>query len=231
MIFDPLYFVMMAPAVLLALYAQIKVKGTFSKYSTVGSRSGVSGAEAAAIMLRDQGIRNVRIESVNGFLSDHYDPFSRTVRLSPEVFHGRSLSAIGVALHEVGHAIQHAKAYGPMGLRTLAVPMAQFVSPVGFGLLLIGMLMQSTGLAVAGLVLFSSVVLFQLVNLVVEFDASARAKQAMLSLQLVSPGPEAKAVAAVLSAAALTYVAATLQSILQLAYFALQVRGMQSREG
>lgn len=230
MIFDPLYLIMLAPAVLLALYAQFKVKGTFNKYSTVGSRSGASGAEAAALMLRDQGIRNVRIEPVNGFLSDHYDPSSRTVRLSPEVYHGRSLSAIGVALHEVGHAVQHAKAYSPMVVRSAAVPMASFVSPIGFVLLMIGMFMQSTGLAIAGLALFSGVVLFQLVNLIVEFDASSRAKEAMLSMQLVAPGPEAKGVAAVLSAAALTYVAATLQGVLQLLYFGLQVLAMQRRE-
>ncbi len=219
-----IWLTLIIPPLLLGLFAQAKVKGNFAKYSKVRAESGMTGAQAAAQMLRAANITNVRIERVDGFLSDHYDPRHRVIRLSPAVHDSNSLAAVGVATHEVGHAIQHAESYGPLVIRNLAVPAANFGSGVGFLLLFIGLILNSFGLAIVGLGLFFFVVFFQLVNLPVEFNATNRAKRMMPQLGIVGAS-QMPGVSAVLGAAALTYVAATLQSIGQLIYFAILVFG------
>jgi len=213
---------------LLGLGAQAMVKSSFHKYSRVRASSGLTGAESAALMLEREGIRGVRITvSDQGFLSDHYDPSSKTIRLSPEVHDGNSLAALGVACHEAGHAIQDARRYAPLVVRNAAVPTANFGGGAGVMIVVVGLAINSTGLAMLGLVLFAAVVFFQLVNLPVEFDASARAKKALVAHGLISRGKEQAGVAAVLNAAALTYVAATASAIFQLLYYALLVFGQR----
>ncbi|MCC6699137.1 MAG: zinc metallopeptidase [Candidatus Hydrogenedentes bacterium] len=213
--------VIFLPTLLLALYASFKVKRTFAKYAEVPVSSGLTGAEAAMAMLRSAGLdRDVAVEPVEGFLSDHYDPRHRVLRLSPDVYSGRSVAAVGVACHEVGHAIQHATGYVPLVLRNAIVPTASIGSGLGSLLIVGGLALNLTGLATVGLILFSAVVLFQLINLPVEFNASARAKEHAMSLGIVRGTHENSGVAAVLSAAAMTYVAATVTAIVNLLYYA-----------
>ena len=217
--FDPMYFVFVGPAILMALWAQIKVKAAFARASQVAARSGLSGAETAEHILRAHGIRNVGIEQVRSFLGDHYDPRHKVLRLSPDVYGGRSLASLGIAAHEVGHALQDAQKYAPLAIRNGLVPMANIGSNISVVLVFAGLLLSIKGLALAGLVLFSAVVLFQLVNLPVEFNASRRARQILLSEGMVTE-QEDKVVGKVLSAAAMTYVAATLTAIFTLLYYA-----------
>lgn len=224
MIFDPVYWLMIGPVVLLALWAQGAVKGRFQKYSQIPVRSGVSGAEAARQMLRAGGINDVTIERAQGFLSDHYDPKTKTVRLSPAVHDGRSLAALGVACHEVGHAYQHARNYSPLVVRNALVPLS-FGSNLGIIFLIIGIALNMMSLAIIGFLFFAVMVAFQLINLPVEFNASTRAKEYLATSGLVMAGPEAAGVSKVLSAAAMTYVAATAQAVVQLLYFALIIFG------
>lgn len=226
--FNPMYFIFVGPFFLLGLYAQYKVKSTFTKYSKVRASSGVTGAQAAQQMLQTAGIRGVKIEQVNGFLSDHYDPRTHTVRLSSDVYGSTSVAALGIACHEVGHAIQHAQKYSPLVIRNAAVPLANVGSSGGVILFIIGMLLNSFGLALAGLILFAAVVAFQVINLPVEFNASSRAKEMLPAMGLVRPGPETAAISSVLGAAALTYVAGTLQSIATLAYYAYILFGRRN---
>jgi uncharacterized protein len=217
--FDPLYLAMvLGPALLLAGGTALLVKLRFARYEKVPLRSGMSGAEVAYELLRRQGIQGVRIEPHEGFLSDHYDPTNRVVRLSPKVYHGRSIASAAVAAHEVGHAIQHAKAYGPMALRHASVPAATLGSNLSYILIVVGYIINSVGLSLVGVVLFGVVILFQLVTIPVEFNASSRAKALVLEYALVTV-PEERDVSKVLSAAALTYVAALVVSLLQLLYF------------
>jgi len=223
--FDPMYFIIVGPFMLLGLYAQFKVKGTFNKYSRVRASSGVTGAQAAQQMLKTAGLRGIRIEQVSGYLSDHYDPRTQTVRLSPEVYGGTSVAALGIACHEVGHAMQHAQNYTPLVVRNAAVPMANIGSSGGVLLFIIGYMLSSFNLALLGLILFAAVAFFQLINLPVEFNASSRAKEMLPAMGLIRPGPETAAVSSVLGAAALTYVAATLQSLATLAYYAHMLFG------
>jgi hypothetical protein len=216
-----LYIVMMIPVFLLGLYAQYKVKSNFAKYSKVQAGSRMTGAEAAARMLAAEGLSGVEITLSNGGqLSDHYDPNGKVIRLSPEVYNGRSVAALGVACHEAGHALQDRERYAPLVIRNLAVPTANFGSTAGFVIILIGMAINMTGLAIIGLILFSLTAVFQIINLPVEFDASARAKHALISHGLVNPGAEENGVSKVLNAAALTYVAGTLASIMSVLYYA-----------
>lgn len=221
MFFDPLYLLFLLPGLALSLWAQFKVKSTFHRYSEVRPRSGMTGAEAAAALIRHRGVSGVRIEETSGFLSDHYDPFRRVLRLSPDVYHGVSLSALGVAAHEAGHAIQHARAYGPLKWRSLLVQPANIGSNFGIILASIGIALQATSLATVGIMLFSAAVLFTLVTLPVEFDASKRAVVALQELDIVT-AREAEGSRAVLNAAALTYVAAAVTAILQLLYFLMR---------
>lgn len=221
MYFDPLYFLFLAPGLLLSVWASWHVKSTFRKYSQVRARSGLSGADAAQRLLALKGIRDVRIEAVQGFLSDHYDPFHKTLRLSPDVYHGRSLSALGVAAHEAGHAIQHATAYGPLKFRSLVVKPAMVGSNLGGILCAMGIGLQVTGMVWVGIVLFSAFVLFTLVTLPVEFNASKRAVAVLQSSGMID-AHEAPGTSAVLRAAAMTYVAAALGAIMQLLYFLMR---------
>jgi hypothetical protein len=221
--FDPLYLIMIAPAALLAFYAQIKVKSAFSRYSRVPVQSGVSGAEAAAAMLRDAGLFDVGIEETRGWLSDHYDPRKRVLRLSPDVYRGRSVAAVGVACHEAGHAVQHADNYAPLALRNAIVPVASIGSWAAWPMIFLGLLLQMRGLALIGVIAFAALVPFQVITLPVEFNASRRAKERLANLVIVRTPEEQRGVAAVLDAAALTYVAATVTALAQLLYFALRL--------
>lgn len=209
----------------ISMWAQMKVKSNFEKYSRVRAGRGLTGAEAARQMLANAGINNVKIEQTQGFLSDHYDPTKKVIRLSPQVYNEASVSAVGVACHEAGHAIQDAKRYPFLAIRNAAVPVAGFGSSAGIILLLIGVVLSLTPLAILGLLLFAAVVFFQLVNLPVEFDATARAKRVMVESGMVSRGPEQDGMNKVLDAAALTYVAATIGSLWTLLYYAMIVFG------
>ncbi len=225
---DPLYWMMMLPALLLSLAATLLTRGIFKKYSTVPASSGMTGAQAAARMLQSQGVFDVKIERIEGFLSDHYDPSAKVLRLSPDVYDSNSLSAIGVACHEAGHALQHAHAYAPLALRTVLVPVAQFGSKASELIIFAGMLLMmfaghghgGLGLMLlkVGIVFFSATVVFTLVTLPVEWDASHRAKLHMASSGIVGPGQEAAA-GRVLNAAFLTYIAAAVSAILTLIYY------------
>lgn len=221
MFFDPLYLVIVGPAFLLSLVAQIWVKRSFATYSRVALATGMSGAEAATRIVRNAGM-NVRVERVEGFLSDHYDPTRKVLRLSPAVHDGRSLASIGVAAHEAGHAIQDARGYLFLRFRTAMVPATSIGSKLAWPLLIIGMLLQATGLLYAGIILFSIAVLFQVVTLPVEIDASRRALVLVRSEGIVSSEAEAAGARSVLTAAAMTYIAAAASAILTLLYFLIR---------
>lgn len=220
------FLVAFLPALLFSLYAQFRVKSAFSKYSQVPVSSGMTGAQAAATMLRANGLDGtVSIERVDGFLSDHYDPSKKVLRLSPDVYDNSSLSAVGVACHEAGHAVQDARNYAPLALRNAIVPTAGLGSSLGYILIFVGLFLHFTGLAVVGLVLFAAVVVFQIVNLPVEFNASRRAREMVASLRIVNGPSEEAAVRSVLGAAAMTYVAATVVALIHLMYYAMMVFG------
>jgi hypothetical protein len=221
MFFDPMYFLIVGPGMLLALWASFKVKSTFSRYSQVSIRQGLSGAEVARELLRRNHVHGVRVEEHQGWLSDHYDPGKRVVRLSPDVYHGRSVSAIGVAAHECGHALQHAQGYAAMALRQNLVGPANLGSSFSFVAIIGGYLLGMAGLIWLGILLFSAVVLFQLVTLPVELNASSRARRHLLQDGIVTAAEE-RQVGKVLNAAALTYVAALITSALTLAYYVLR---------
>lgn len=220
--FSPMYFLFIGPAVLLGLWAQWRVKSTYAKAQQ--QPAPLSGAAAAKHILDSAGIDNVGIEQVPGHLSDHYDPRQKVLRLSPDVYSGRTLAAVGIAAHEVGHAIQDARSYAPLVIRNAAVPAAGFGSSAGIWMLMIGAFMQWEPLLLIGIALFACVVFFQVVNLPVEFNASSRAKAELVSLGIV-PQQEMVYVNKVLNAAALTYVAATLQAILTLLYYVMRYAG------
>lgn len=223
MFFDPLYFLFIAPGFLLGLWAQYQVKSRFKHFSQVANATGLSGAEVAQRILDIHGIRDVGIERVQGTLTDHYDPRDKMLRLSTDVYAGRSIAAAGVAAHEVGHAIQHFEAYKWLGMRSAMVPALKFAAPLSTWTLLGGLVLSSLGVALGtpifllGVVLFSVVVLFQLVTLPVEFDASRRALIDVEKYQLI--GGEQGGAKKVLDAAALTYVAAAVSSIGTLLYY------------
>ena len=215
---DPLYIVIIAPGLALSLYATYRTKSTFSKYSKIGSRSGLTGAQAAEQMLKRHGVSGVRIERASGWLSDHYDPSKKALRLSEDVYSSQSLSAIGVACHEAGHAMQDAQGYGMLGLRTALVPATNFSSTFAYILLIGGFLLQFSGLIFLGVCLFSVGVVFSLITLPVEWDASRRAKVAMDAAGMLSP-EENRHASKVLNAAFLTYLAAAVTSVLTLVYY------------
>ncbi len=228
MFFDPLYMMLMIPGMLLAMWAQYRVKSTFSKYSQVATQKGWTGARIAQAILDQKGIRDVSIEPVNGFLSDHYDPRQKVLRLSPDVYQGRSVAAAGVAAHEVGHAIQHAEGYAMLQMRSSLVPVLNITTKLAMPAIFGGFVLMSFGQAllgqfamILGTALFAVMVLFQLVTLPVEFDASRRALTAIEAGNMVT-GPELAGARRVLSAAALTYVAAAISSMMQLLYFLIR---------
>jgi Zn-dependent membrane protease YugP len=215
MFFDPRYFLFIAPALLLAFLAQMRVKSAYAKASQVPAS--MSGAMAARRVLDSAGLTNVAIEEIPGRLSDHYDPRGKVLRLSSDVYHSRSQAAVGIAAHEAGHALQDAAHYAPLVVRNLAVPAASCGSGLGLMLVVLGAMIDFSGLILIGIIAFSCVVAFQLINLPVEFNASTRAKRQLVEQGIVSQA-DMSHVRSVLSAAALTYVAATLQSILTLLY-------------
>jgi uncharacterized protein len=208
---------------LFGLWAQMKVKRTFDKYARVAPRNGMTGADAAAAVLRSSGLRDLAIRPVAGRLTDHYDPRNRTLNLSADVGQASSLAALGVAAHEAGHAIQDAKRYAPMRIRQALVPAATFGQSLWFLPVVLGLVMGLSGLVTVGLVLFAAVVLFQLVTLPVEFDASRRAL-ASLEGQGLLAADELPGARAVLNAAALTYIAGFVAALGQLVYFFLASR-------
>ncbi len=219
MMFDPIYFVFLAPAMLLAMLGAIpRVRSAFGTASRIPSENGLSGAQAADALLREAGVEGVEIEPAQGFLSDHYVPGQKRLRLSPDVYAGRSLAAVGVAAHECGHAIQDARHYPLLVMRNFLVPVASIGSNVAWIIMIAGFVLSLTPLVLVGIIAFSTTVVFQLVNLPVEFDASRRARAALLETGLVSYQEDAE-IKKVLDAAALTYVAATLTSVLTLLSF------------
>ena len=221
MFFDPLYLVFMLPGLALSLWASFRTKSAFKKYSKVPSATGYSGAQAAQLLLDRAGIPGVRVVRTHGFLSDHYNPVNKTLALSEEVYDSASLSAIGVATHEAGHAIQHARNYAPLWVRSMLVPTASIGSSIGYFVMLIGLFMASQNMVLVGAVLFSAVLLFQIVTLPVEFDATRRAKELVVAQGIISPH-ERQGVDRVLNAAAMTYVAAAVSTLFTLIYFLLR---------
>lgn len=208
-------FLLLVPAMLISFYAQSKISSTFNKYSKVRSYNGYTGAQVARMILDDSGLHNVPIELVSGKLSDHYDPKNKVLRLSQDVYYNDSVASIGVAAHEVGHAIQHKDLYSPLIIRNAIVPAVNIGSNFSWILFFAGMLLGIKPLITFGIVLFSAVVIFQLITLPVEFNASSRALKILSSRNILYPD-EVKGAKSVLSAAAMTYVAATLMAISQL---------------
>ncbi len=221
--FNPLYLLFALPGLLLGFYAQARVKSAFAKYERVRSATGMTGAQAARRILDSNGLHSVTVERVNGFLSDHYDPSHKVLRLSPQVYDTPSLAAVGVAAHEAGHAIQDKERYPALALRSALVPSVQIGGWVGPLIFFVGLSLNTT-LAWIGLILFGLTAVFALVTLPVEFDASRRAKQLLVGQGILAP-QEIQGVNAVLDAAALTYVAAAIQAVMTLAYYAYILLG------
>jgi Zn-dependent membrane protease YugP len=216
--FDPIYFVFLAPALLLSAWASWQVHHAYAVAREISPSSGLTGAQAAEAILARSGMAPVRVERTEGLLSDHYDPRQKVLRLSPDVYAGQSLAALGVAAHESGHALQDATGYPLLAFRNGIVPLAVWGGNLSWILLLLGFALSSPNLILIGIAAFSLTVLFQLVTLPVEFDASRRARQALASMGLITSREE-PVVRKVLFAAALTYVAATLTSVLTLLYY------------
>jgi Zn-dependent membrane protease YugP len=233
MFFDPMYFVFLAPGILLMLWAQSRVKGAYSKWGKVRNERGLTGAEAARLVLDANGLQDVAIKPIAGDLTDHYDPRDRTLSLSQGVYGIPSVAAVAIAAHEAGHAIQHARAYGPLELRTKIVPAVGIGTNIGFLVLFAGIIVNSVGLAWVGVGHFALSTLFALVTLPVEFDASKRAKAALVTVGVVdggvANGQESQGVKKMLDAAAWTYVAGFATSVLTLLYYVMQVMGMSRR--
>jgi len=223
-LFDPMYLLFLAPGLALSLWASFRVKSTFNKYKQVKTRRGMTGAQAAWELLRRAGITDVEVVRSSGVLSDHYNPVTKKLALSEPVYGSTSVAAVGVATHEAGHAIQHARHYAPLWVRSMLVPTANIGSSIGYLAMVGGLLLSMTNMVVIGAILFSAVLLFQVVTLPVEFDASRRAKALVVEYGIVTM-EERKGVDAVLNAAALTYVAAAVTTLLTLLYF-LQRAGL-----
>ena len=226
--FDPKYLLFALPGLLLGIWAQIKLHSTYAKYSQVPVESGRTGAETARRILDSAGLTEMPVEEVEGKLSDHYDPTKRALFLSSDNFHGTSVAAVGVAAHEAGHALQHQAAYGLFSLRMALVPVTQFASFAYMGIFFLGLIlgMMKVVLPII-IVIFSVLALFQLVTLPVEYDASSRAKEQLFRLGLVREDERA-GVSKVLHAAALTYVAALVSSVLDLLYYVMAARDSRS---
>lgn len=222
-----IYCVLLIPVLLLSLWAQSQVSGNFRRYSARSNRRRLTGAQAAEAVLRAHGVYDVGIRRCQGNLTDHYDPRDNTIYLSDSVYGSPTVAAVGVAAHEAGHAVQYAEGYGPVRLRSAIVPVTQLGSKFSFILLMIGMLLYSQTLFLAGIVLFSLTTFFQLVTLPVEFNASARALSTIEGQGLLDED-ELGGARKVLRAAAMTYVAALLMSALQLLRFVLIFLGRSS---
>ena len=226
--YDTIYWILLIPVLLLSVYAQIRVSSSFSRYSRERNRRGVTGAQAAYEVLRSHGVGDVAIRPCRGKLTDHYDPRDNTIYLSEPVYNAATVAAVGVAAHEAGHAVQYAMGYGPVRVRAAIIPVTQFGSKFAFVALMLGMVLYSQPLFAAGIVLFGLTTLFQLVTLPVEFDASARALGTIDGTGLLD-GEERRGARKVLTAAALTYVAALLMSLLQLLRYVLIFTGHNDR--
>ena len=223
MVLDPLYLIMLMPVFLLSLWASWRVKSNFKKYSQVRSARGITGAQAAEELLRSAGIDDVKVVLSQGFLSDHYNPITKTLALSDGVYNSDSVAAVGIAAHEAGHAIQHKEKYFPLWLRSMLVPTASIGSSLGYMVMFLGLILQASGVILLGALLFSAVLLFQLVTLPVEFNASSRAKALVLQHGIISQR-EKVGIDKVLNAAALTYVAAVVSTLMTLLYFLMRAR-------
>ena len=229
MYFDPVYMIIMLPVIGLSLLASWLVKATFNKYSNVRCLSGMTGAQAAERMLRYGGAGDVRVERIDGFLTDHYDPTKKVLRLSSAVYDSSSLSAVGGACHEAGHALQHAESYAPLVLRSLMVPVVQFSSSISQWVIMAGIAIMAFSrsqiglqIALVGVALIAMSVVFSIVTLPVEWDASARAKKRLTEFGIVGSGSEAAAAGKVLNAAFLTYIAAAVSGIATIIYYLLR---------
>lgn len=221
--FDQGYIIFVLPALIFALWAQAKVRGAYETYSRLYTRNGRSAVEVAALLLRNAGIGDVKIEKIPGQLNDHYDPRTRTLRLSSATYDSPSIASVAIAAHEVGHAVQHAVGYAPLSFRNSIVPVAQFTSQAAFPLFFVGLLLQSGFLMDLGILFFLGAVLFQIVTLPVEYNASRRALD-MLETSGIISGQEVVPVGNMLNAAALTYVAAAAMAVAQLLRL-LMIRG------
>ncbi|QDU87094.1 Putative neutral zinc metallopeptidase [Pirellulimonas nuda] len=219
---DPLYFIVLAPALLMAMWAQGRVRATYASASQ--EPAVLSGAATARHLLDSAGLSNVAIEPIAGQLTDHYDPRTKVLRLSQGVYGQHNMAAVGIAAHEAGHAIQDARGYFPLRIRNLAVPLAQFGGGAGMFILMAGLVMRSPVLLLVGIGSFVAVAAFQLINLPVEFDASRRAKKHLVEHGIISKA-ELSHVDRVLDAAAWTYVAGTLYAVLIVVYFLIRLRG------
>jgi hypothetical protein len=228
--FDPMYLVFALPALLLAFYAQFKVQSAYRKYLQVRNQRGLTGLEAARHLLSANGLGHISVEGTRGHLSDHYDPRSKTLRLSPQVARSESVGALGIVAHEVGHATQDARGYTPLRVRSGLVPVVNFGSWLGPILFLIGLLMGNTRLAWVGVLFFAGAAVFALVTLPVELNASRRAMQMLTTNGLVVGSSEAKGAKKVLDAAALTYVAALAQALSTLLYYVFLLTGFSRDE-
>jgi Zn-dependent membrane protease YugP len=225
MYYDPTYILIII-GVILSLLASANVKGVFARYSSIESDSGMKGRDIAKRILESNGLYNVEVEHVSGNLTDHYDPSTRTVRLSDAVYNDTSIAALGVAAHECGHAIQHSKQYAPLGIRSALVPVANFGATISWPLVLLGLFMNvnlGKALIIAGVLMFFAAVMFHVITLPVEFDASRRALKNLREFNLVDEG-EVEMARKVLTAAALTYVAGTISALLQFLRLLLIVR-------
>lgn len=225
---DYWYVVLVLPAIVLGLIAQIMVKTTFNKYSKVGSRRGLTAAEAVMRILRDNGLSHIRVERVAGNLTDHFDPKNNVIRLSDSVYDSTSIAAIGVAAHEAGHAVQHATNYVPIKIRNSIVPIANFGSNLALPLIIFGLVLSFEPLVWIGIILYSALALFQLVTLPVELNASRRATETISNMMLLDD-EEVKGAKKVLTAAALTYVAALVTTLAHLFRFIMLARGRDRR--
>jgi len=228
--FDPLYLIFALPALLLAFYAQFRVQSAYRQYSRKSNGRGISGLEAARYLLSSAGLSHISVEGTPGQLTDHYDPRSETLRLSPQVANSQSVAALGIVAHEVGHAMQDAQAYAPLRWRTGLVPAVNIGSWLGPILFLVGFLMQVPSLAWVGVLFFAGSAVFALITLPVELNASGRALQMLRTAGLVTGGQETEGVKSVLNAAALTYVAALAQALSTLLYYVFLLTGFSRNE-
>ncbi len=226
--YDYYYFILVIPAMLVSLWAQIRVKGTYGKMSKLQNTRGLTGAQAAQRVLSYYGITDVRIEPVSGTLTDHYDPRDNVIRLSQGVYNASTIAAVGIACHEAGHAAQHAESYKPIAVRNAILPVANIGSSSGLWIAVIGLMLNWTILVQIGIILYAFVALFQLVTLPVEFNASSRALKVIDETQMLQ-GEEYQGARKVLSAAAMTYVAALLVSIMSLLRLIMRARSNNRR--
>jgi hypothetical protein len=228
-LFNSSYLIYMLPAFIIMMIAQWYVSSSYRKWSRVPNRNRLSGAEAAQRLIRNGGLNDVQIEGIAGNLTDHYDPRQKVLRLSQGVYQGQSVAAVAIAAHELGHAMQDHEDYFPLRIRAALVPAVNIGSTLGWILIFIGLLIQSTGLAGLGLVIFAGGAVFALATLPVELNASARAKRLLAETGLITGEDEQRGVNQVLNAAALTYVAALITAVMQVLYFASMIFGGRRR--